>query len=85
MGIEIRSDLNYGQKVTDNVTGFKGVVTAITKFQHGCVRILVQPRMGKDGKRPEGEWVDEPQLTGKKSKKPHGPQQDAKRQNDPTR
>lgn len=85
MGIKIETELDYGQRVTDDVTGFKGLVTAITQYQHGCLRVCVQPKADKEGKIPEAQWIDEPQLTGKRPKKPHGPQQDAIRRVDPSR
>ena len=85
MGIKVKSKLNYRQRVTDNVTGFKGTVVAISQWQQGCVRIGVQPEIGEDGKMPDVQWIDEPQLTGEIAKAPHGPQQDMKRNFDPTR
>ena len=48
------------QTVTYN---FSGTVTGITAYLNGCRRVIVQPRVGKDGKVPDSQYVDEPQLT----------------------
>lgn len=82
MGIELKSELSYGQEVTDSMSGFTGKVVAITQWQHGCVRVAVQGKVDKDGKRREAEWFDEPQLTGKETKGAHGPRPDAVRHPD---
>lgn len=57
-----KSKVNLGDEVKDKVTGFKGIVTSITLFLNGCTRCGVQPKMGKDGKVPDGLSFDEPQL-----------------------
>ncbi len=49
-------------KVEDVVSGFTGVVIARTVWLNGCARIVVQPKVGKDGKMPETAVFDEPQL-----------------------
>lgn len=54
--------ISLGDQVKDKVTGFKGIVTATTLFLNGCVRCAVQPPMGKDGKIPDSQYFDEPQL-----------------------
>ena len=58
-----------GDEVKDTVTGFKGIVTGISTFLHGCRRIAVQPKIDKEGKIPEPNWIDEPQLKVVKKKK----------------
>lgn len=55
--------MNLGDKVKDQVTGFTGIVIARTTFLHGCVRCGVQSDKLKDGKPMESQWIDEPQLT----------------------
>lgn len=54
--------VELGWKVKDKVTGFTGVVTAVTLFLNGCRRVCIQPAVGKDGKMPSDGWFDEPQL-----------------------
>lgn len=47
-----------GAKVEDTVTGASGIVTCISYYYNGCVRLLVEPRIDKDGKRPEAFYID---------------------------
>lgn len=54
--------IELGDEVMDTVSGFKGVAVAITKWLNGCTRISVQPKVDKDGKLPESNCFDEPQL-----------------------
>ncbi len=54
--------INLGDKVKDSVTGFTGIVVALHKWLHGCTRCTVQPAVGKDGKLPEANAFDMPQL-----------------------
>lgn len=70
MKTKIETELEYGQEVVDNVTGYTGTVVAVTQWQYGCVRIGVQGKMSQDGKIPDLAWIDEPQLTGKIAKAP---------------
>ncbi len=51
-----------GQKVMSEVTGFTGVITARADHLHGCNRYYVLPPVDKDGKLPEGYWMDEAEL-----------------------
>lgn len=52
-----------GYKAKDSITGFEGIVTARIEYINGCVQYCVKPLAGKDAKMPEGEWIDEGQLT----------------------
>lgn len=63
------TQINLGDEVKDKVTGFRGVVIAITSWLYGCRRVTVQPPMGKDGKVPEGMVFDEPSVNIVKSGK----------------
>lgn len=51
-----------GTVVTDKVTGFVGIAENRATFLYGCDRYCVQPRVDKDGKVPENQMIDEPQL-----------------------
>ncbi len=64
MGIEIV----LGSEVEDVVTGFKGIATSRAMHLNGCDRYWIQPKVGKDGKHPEGIWCDVTTL--KVTKKP---------------
>lgn len=58
----VRGNAQLGDRVKDSVSGFTGIVIARTSYINGCVRILVQPPVDKDGKLPATEAFDEPQL-----------------------
>lgn len=51
-----------GDTARDVVTGFEGVVVAITTWLNGCVRLALQPRALKDGKPIESQSFDVEQL-----------------------
>jgi hypothetical protein len=55
-------EAKLGDKVKDIVTGFKGVVVSAHNYLNGCTRLTVQPKLGKDGKMPDTETFDAPQL-----------------------
>jgi hypothetical protein len=55
--------VELGDRVEDIVTGLIGVVVSRTEWLYDCVRYGVQPvELGKDGKKAEIEYFDEPQL-----------------------
>lgn len=58
-----------GKKVIDTVSGFTGIATGKHTFIAGCDRYTVQPTVEKDGKLPECQTFDEPQLKIVKAKK----------------
>jgi hypothetical protein len=47
-----------GATVRDRVTGLEGVVTAVTTWIGGCVRMTVQPKDLKDGVPVDPTWID---------------------------
>lgn len=51
-----------GFKVKDKVTGFKGIVTSKVEYLNGCVQVCVKPQTGKDGKMPDGQYIDIQQV-----------------------
>jgi len=54
--------VELGTEVRDVVSGFCGITTAKHTYLNGCSRITVQPKIDKDGKLPEAQTFDEPQL-----------------------
>jgi hypothetical protein len=54
--------LDLGTKAKDVITGFTGIITGHCTYISGCSQFLLQPAMGKDGKRPDGEWFDEQRV-----------------------
>ena len=53
---------NLGDKVKDWVSGCTGVICCRTEWLNGCLRYGLQAAIGKDGKLPDFETVDEGQL-----------------------
>lgn len=47
MGTTIETDVVMGNTYTDKDTGLVGVAVCITKWQHGCIRIGLQPGVGR--------------------------------------
>jgi hypothetical protein len=58
--------IELGVQAESNITGLKGTVTSRSEHLNGCNRYWVQPKIGKDGKVPEGMWHDEAELVVKK-------------------
>ncbi len=57
--------VKLGQKVKDELTGFTGIVEAITNYLNGCCQALVRPKHKmKDETYPVAAWIDVEQLTG---------------------
>lgn len=54
--------INLGDEVKDSITGFIGVAVARTEWITGCPRIVVQPKVKKDGLLPESVTFDENTL-----------------------
>ncbi len=62
------NEVKLGDIAKDSISGFKGVVVAITKWIHGCNRITLQPQGLLKGKRLENDTFDEPQIEVLKKK-----------------
>lgn len=55
--------IGLGDRVKDPITGFTGIVMAITTWLHGCVRVVVQPEKLKDDGKPGDDLAfDQSQL-----------------------
>ena len=55
--------IELGDKAKDQVTGFKGIVVAITAWLNGCKRIMIQPqKLGEKGETVPTECFDEFQV-----------------------
>ena len=54
--------INLGDEVRDSISGFRGIAIAKHEYLHGCTRVSVAPKMGKDGKLGGTLAFDEPQL-----------------------
>lgn len=64
------NEIKLGDVVRDTVTGFKGMVVAITQWLNGCRRLTVQPQeLTNEGKPKDAEAFDELQLAVVSAKK----------------
>jgi len=66
--VAMRSSVTLGAEYRDKITGFRGVCTGYCTYISGCNQALLIPRVGKDGKAPDGAWYDVQRLArvGKK-------------------
>jgi len=71
--------IDLGDRVKDPITGFTGIVTCITYWLHGCVRVGVQPEVLHEGKPVEDRYFDEAQMriVSKRVHQPTSAYQDA--------
>lgn len=73
--------VGLGDKVKDSVSGFTGIAISKHIYLQGCDRVSIQPPIDKEGKLPEIQSFDEPQVIvikskvakKKKGEKPGGP------------
>ena len=52
-----------GYQVRDRVTNFQGVAVSVSFDLSGCVQVYILPPIDKDGKVPDGRWIDHKRLT----------------------
>ena len=62
MNIERPKNLKLGCIAKDKITGFEGVVIAVTEWLNGCQRITIQPKEMKDGKIIDSHTFDAEQI-----------------------
>lgn len=55
-------NIKLGCKARDTISGFSGVVVAITNWLNGCVRITIAPQELKDGKPIDSHTFDVEQV-----------------------
>jgi len=82
-------NVELGDRVKCKITGFKGIVEAITNWVNGCSRAGVRSeKLSEKGGQLDLEWIDCSQLKvlknkayswKKKAKKPAGPKNDPQR------
>lgn len=51
-----------GTAMKDRVTQYAGMVDAISFDTYGCVQASLKPKIGSDGKVPNGYWFDVKRL-----------------------
>jgi hypothetical protein len=54
--------IKLGAEYKDKITDFIGVATGYVQYITGCNQVLLTPKVGKDGDKKNGEWVDEQRL-----------------------
>lgn len=47
-----------GHKVKDKVTGLTGIATSLSFDLYGCVQVIINPGLTKDGKLGDQHWFD---------------------------
>jgi uncharacterized metal-binding protein len=55
-------EFELGSKLKCKVTGFTGIAVARIVYINGCIQYCVKPKIDKEGKMPEGEYIDVGQL-----------------------
>lgn len=64
-----RKTIKFGQRVTEKVSGYTGIVIAKTEWIYGCVRFGVQAEGLHEGVPLEPQWFDEGELTSEPKSK----------------
>lgn len=57
-----RGEVRTGDEARDEITGFRGVVVAVTTWLNGCERVTIQPKKLHEGKPVETQTFDVEQL-----------------------
>ena len=80
-----KAEVKLRDIVRDQITGFEGMVVAVTKWINGCTRVIVQPQgLTSEGKPKENHVFDVEQLDiievskAPQDKPKGGPRDDAK-------
>lgn len=58
----MNSNIPIGSKAKDRISGFVGIVVAITYWLNGCVRITIAPQELREGKPIESQTFDQEQV-----------------------
>lgn len=58
---------DLGVEIETRVSKLKGIIVSRSECIFGCNRYYIQPKADKDGKQPDGWWIDEDDVavTGK--------------------
>lgn len=54
--------VELGDRAKDQITGFTGIVVAITEWLNGCIRVTIQPAELHEGKPVESWTFDIEQI-----------------------
>ena len=53
---------SLGKQAKCKVTGFKGIIVSVVYYLNGCTQYCIKPPIDKDGKMPDGEYIDIDQV-----------------------
>ena len=60
--LEHNFEFELGIEVISTISGFTGIITSRSQHLNGCDRYWVAPKVDKDGKLPDGIWMDDGEL-----------------------
>lgn len=55
-------EFELGDKLKDRVTDLEGICIGRIEYLNGCKQYAIKPKMAKDGKVYDAEWVDSQQV-----------------------
>ena len=58
-----KHEAKLGAKAKDNITGFTGIIVAVTEWLNGCIRVMIQPQEMREGKPIDAHSFDIEQIT----------------------
>ena len=58
----MEKEVTLGNKVRDIVTGFEGIAISRIEYLNGCIQYGVKPKVNKDGKHLDVEYIDQEQI-----------------------
>ena len=58
----MRLNVTLGAEYRDKITGLRGICTGECRYISGCDQALLAQKVGKDGKVPDGHWLDVQRL-----------------------
>jgi len=51
-----------GVEAESNITGMRGIIIACSIHINGCFQYFIKPRVDRDGKLPDGSWLNENEV-----------------------
>lgn len=55
-------EFELGDKLRDRVSEVEGICIGRIEYLNGCRQYAIKPKIGKDGKVHDAEWVDSQQV-----------------------
>lgn len=57
-----KNRFELGQTLKCRITGFTGIATQRVEYINGCIQYCLKPKIDKEGKIPDGHFIDSQQL-----------------------